>query len=101
MSRSVVTPITANSPSSPTQDDARRAADTLLSFIQNSAGFVDQNEYMAVVRLTEKLRIHQTQLAKASVVHGMGGLSRIPEGDSEMTNAPLNSNLKVEPTVGA
>lgn len=89
--RSVTTPVTSSavgsSPGSPTQEDARRAADTLLSFITSSAGFVDQNEYMAVVRLTEKLRLHQTQLAKAAA-HGMGGLSRIPEGDSEMPNAP-------------
>ena len=102
MSRSAATPITASSPTSPSQDDARRAADTLLSFIQNSSGFVDQTEYLAVVRLTEKLRIHQTQLLKASAVQGMGGLSRIPEGDSEMTNVPpLNGGMKIEPTVGA
>lgn len=97
--RSSVTPVTAtavgSSPSSPTQEDARRAADTLLSFIQSAGGFVDHNEYLAVVRLTEKLRIHQNQLAK-SMSHGMGGLSRIPEGDSEMTNAPPVSMVKVE-----
>jgi len=86
-----------SSPSSPTQEDARRAADTLLSFIQSANGFVDQNEYMAVVRLTEKLRIHQNQLAKA-MSHGMGGLSRIPEGDSEMPNAPSVS-IKTETTM--
>lgn len=81
----VTTSAVGSSPSSPTQEDARRAADTLLSFIQSSGGFVDRDEYMTVVRLTEKLRIHQNQMAKAM---GMGGLSRIPEGDSEMTNAP-------------
>ena len=89
--RSATTPATTSavgsSPSSPTQEDARRAADTLLSFIQNSGAFVDHNEYLTVVRLTEKLRIHQAQMAKATT-HGMGGLSRIPEGDSEMPNAP-------------
>lgn len=86
-----------SSPSSPTQEDARRAADTLLSFIQSANGFVDHNEYLTVVRLTEKLRIHQNQLVKA-MSHGMGGLSRIPEGDSEMTNAPPVS-MKVETTM--
>lgn len=82
-----------SSPTSPTQEDARRAADTLLSFIANGAphGFIDQNEYMAVVRLTEKLRLHQHQASK-----GVGGLSRIPEGDSEMGNAPSGSMVKVE-----
>jgi hypothetical protein len=69
----------------------------LLSFITNASGFVDQNEYFAVVRLTEKLRIHQSQLAKAAA-HGMGGLSQIPEGDSEMPNAPPVM-VKVEPTM--
>jgi hypothetical protein len=99
--RSTTTPVTSSavgsSPGSPTQEDASRAADTLLSFITNASGFVDQNEYFAVVRLTEKLRIHQSQLAKAAA-HGMGGLSQIPEGDSEMPNAPPVM-VKVEPTM--
>jgi hypothetical protein len=103
------TPVTAtsnsvvgsvSSPSSPTQEDARRAADTLLSFIQSASGFVDQHEYMAVVRLTEKLRIHQTQQLVKVAQQGMGGLSRIPEGDSEMPNAPPMV-LKVEATTSA
>ena len=101
ITRSATTPVTCSavgsSPGSPTQEDARRAADTLLSFITSASGFVDQNEYMAVVRLTEKLRLHQNQLAKAAA-HGMGGLSRIPEGDSEMPNAPTGM-MKVEPSM--
>ena len=116
------TPISATSPSSPTQEDARRAADTLLSFIQNAAasgaggaGFVDQSEYMAVVRLTEKLRLHHqsssSQMAAGGKAAGeetptttttttttMGGLSRIPEGDSEMPNASPGMMPKMEPT---
>jgi hypothetical protein len=86
-----------SSPGSPTQEDARRAADTLLSFISNASGFVDHQEFLTVMRLTEKLRIHQSQLAKAAA-HGMGGLSRIPEGDSEMPNASP-SMMKVESTM--
>ncbi|KAL2168658.1 hypothetical protein VTG60DRAFT_7002 [Thermothelomyces hinnuleus] len=101
--RSSATPVTSSaigsSPGSPTQEDARRAADTLLSFITNASGLVDQNEYMAVVRLTEKLRLHQSQVTKA-VAHGMGGLSRIPEGDSEMPNAPPVM-MKMESTMSA
>jgi len=91
---------TGSSPGSPTQEDARRAADTLLSFIQNpsGSGFVDHSEYLAVMRLTEKLRIHQNQIAKATT-HGMGGLSRIPEGDSEMPNAP--PEVKAESAMSA
>lgn len=101
--RSTTTPATTSvvgsSPGSPTQEDARRAADTLLSFITNASGFVDHNEYLTVVRLTEKLRIHQSQLAKAAA-QGMGGLSRIPEGDNEMPNAPP-AVAKVEQTMSA
>lgn len=95
----------ASSPVSPSQEDARRAADTLLSFIANSGpnGFVDQNDYNAVIRLTEKLRLHQqAQQAQQRAQGGMGmgppamsglgmgigigGLDRIPEGDAEMGN---------------
>ncbi|KAL2129118.1 hypothetical protein VTI74DRAFT_8195 [Chaetomium olivicolor] len=101
--RSTTTPITnsavGSSPGSPTQEDARRAADTLLSYLTSASGLADQNEFLTVVRLTEKLRIHQSQLAKAAA-HGMGGLSRIPEGDSEMPNAPLVL-MKVEPAMSA
>uniref|UniRef100_A0A346DKR3 HTH CENPB-type domain-containing protein n=1 Tax=Humicola insolens TaxID=85995 RepID=A0A346DKR3_HUMIN len=85
--RSTTTPLTSTSPNSPTQEDARRAADTLLSFISQAAGFVDQNEYMTLMRLTEKLRIHQSQIPK-TLPTGLGGLTQIPEGDSEMPNAP-------------
>lgn len=93
----------ASSPVSPTQEDARRAADTLLSFIANSGpnAFVDQSDYNAVIRLTEKLRLHQQaqqaaargqqgmggmQLGGIPMGLGMGGLDRIPEGDAEMGN---------------
>ncbi|KUI65057.1 Major centromere autoantigen B [Cytospora mali] len=94
----------ASSPVSPTQEDARRAADTLLSFIAHSGpnSLVDQSDYNAVIRLTDKLRLHQQaqQQAAARVQSGlgmgamggmamglgMGGLDRIPEGDAEMGN---------------
>lgn len=70
------------SPVSPSQEDARRAATTLLSYIQNmsSNGQFDQNEYLAIVQLTKKLQIQQHQSSRPSI----GGLSRIPEGDVEM-----------------
>ena len=69
-------------PVSPSQEEARQAANTLLNYIQNmsSAGHFDQTEYMAVVQLTKKLQIHQHHTARPS----MGGLSRIPEGDAEV-----------------
>jgi hypothetical protein len=91
--RSTNTPIlpnaVASSPGSPTQEDARRAADTLLNFMQHMpSGFVNNDEFATIMRLTEKLRLHQQQhqAFKAPVPTGMGGLSRIPEGDAEMTN---------------
>ncbi|KAJ4304409.1 hypothetical protein N0V88_002022 [Collariella sp. IMI 366227] len=96
--RSSTTPITnstvGSTPGSPTQEDAHRAANTLLSYFTNGGGLVDQNDYIVLMRLTDKLRIHQSQLAKTAA-HGMGGLSRIPEGDSEMPNAPP-SLMKME-----
>lgn len=72
---------TGNStPSSPTCDDARRAVDTLLSYFNAAPkGLIDQNEYMTVLKLTEKLRLQQSgqQLP--------GGLHRIPEQEVEAT----------------
>lgn len=114
----------ASSPVSPSQEDARRAADTLLSFIANSGpnSLVDQNDYNAVIRLTEKLRLHQQ--AQAAAARGqqvigmgppamsglgmgisMGGLDRIPEGDAEMGNtgqhAEVQEMIKTENTMAA
>lgn len=89
--RSSATPATSNtvnsasidsSPVSPSQEDARRAANTLLNYIQSmsSNGQFDQSEYMTIVHLTKKLQVHQSQTPRPSI----GGLSRIPEGDNEM-----------------
>ncbi|KAI0155859.1 hypothetical protein BJ166DRAFT_594069 [Pestalotiopsis sp. NC0098] len=90
--RSTHTPIlpstAMSSPSSPTQEDARRAADTLLNFMQGH-GLTNSDEFVSIVRLTEKLRIHQQQYQtlKPLLPSGMmGGLTRIPEGDAEMSN---------------
>lgn len=89
--RSTHTPIlpsaTVSSPSSPTQEDARRAAGTLLHYMQGH-GWMDSQEVATVLGLTEKLRIHQQQhqTFKSIQPAGMGGLSRIPEGDTEMSN---------------
>jgi len=84
---------TGSSPTSPSQDDARRAADTLLSFIQSAGagGIVNAEDYGVILRLTDRLRIH------TSAVKGMGGLSRIPEGEVDMTNAPMGLT-KIETT---
>ncbi|KAI1467224.1 uncharacterized protein F4812DRAFT_53679 [Daldinia caldariorum] len=85
-----------SSPSSPTQEDARRAADTLLSFMQQikSTGLIDQNDFLIVLGLTEKLRLQPQQHGGPqanSATQGLGGLSRIPEGDTEM--ATITSSM--------
>ncbi|KAI1815271.1 hypothetical protein GGS20DRAFT_351992 [Poronia punctata] len=74
-----------STPTSPTQDDARRAADTLLSFMQHQlSGWCEPNEYMVVLRLGEKLGVGGPKASSAT--QGLGVLSRIPEGDAEMSN---------------
>ncbi|KAF7549583.1 hypothetical protein G7046_g8307 [Stylonectria norvegica] len=75
-----------SSPVSPSQEDARRAATTLLNYIQSTGNF-EQNEYLTVVQLTKKLQIHQHQTARPSI----GGLSRIPEGDVEGVQPKMES----------
>jgi hypothetical protein len=72
--------------------------DTLLNYLSN-AGFVDNNEYMVVARLNEKLKLQPQPPQQppppptmgpksSSATQGLGGLSRIPEGDTEMTSVP-------------
>jgi hypothetical protein len=122
VSRASTTPLTTSfapssattagsSPTSPTHEDARRAADTLLNFIQSigsSGQLFDQQEYMTVVRLTEKLRLqthsrHGSLSGPSSAVsavpsnepHSIGGLARIPEGDNEMPTTSIKSEAEV------
>ncbi|KAF4976325.1 hypothetical protein FZEAL_6993 [Fusarium zealandicum] len=78
-----------SSPVSPSQEDARRAAQTLLTYIQ-SAGNFDASDYMNIVQLTNKLKIHQHQAGRPSI----GGLSRIPEGDVE-TSALVSAKMEM------
>jgi hypothetical protein len=76
---SLQSPPGSSAPSSPTRDDARRALDTLLNYFnQAPTGLVDQNEYMTVVKLTEKLRLQSNTPLP-------GGLHRIAEQDCEST----------------
>ncbi|KAK9423048.1 putative HTH CENPB-type domain-containing protein [Seiridium unicorne] len=101
--RSTHTPILTSagvsSPSSPTQEDARRAADTLLNFMQGH-GLMNSDEFTTIMRLTEKLRLHQQQhqhqTFKPLIPSGMGGLTRIPEGDTEMSNIATHLIVKDE-----
>ncbi|KAJ4860394.1 tc5 transposase DNA-binding domain-containing protein [Trichoderma breve] len=68
-----------SSPTSPTPEDARRAAETLLNYLHSMTpnGPFDKSDYATIVQLTKKLQLHQHQTTRPSI----GGLSRIPEGD--------------------
>ncbi|KAI9806364.1 MAG: hypothetical protein M1825_006479 [Sarcosagium campestre] len=58
---------------SPTQDDARRALELVMTFFQRQpSGLVDPQEYMTIGKLMEKLRQHSHQSLP-------GGLHQIPE----------------------
>lgn len=82
-------PPSSSVPGSPTQDDARRALDTLLSFFsQAPTGLVDENEIMTVLKLTEKLRIQQNNNTTLP-----GGLHRIAEQECEL---PSSAPTKME-----
>ncbi|KFY32780.1 hypothetical protein V494_07848, partial [Pseudogymnoascus sp. VKM F-4513 (FW-928)] len=58
---------------SPTQDDARLALETLISYMESAApqGLVNEAEYQTVVKLTERMRQHR-----------IGSLSGIAGGDN-------------------
>jgi len=74
-------PPSSSIPGSPTQDDARRALDTLITFFsQAPQGLVDENEIMTVLKLTEKLRLQQSTPTLP------GGLHRIAEQDCEVSS---------------
>ncbi|KAI1327861.1 hypothetical protein F5Y16DRAFT_181679 [Xylariaceae sp. FL0255] len=89
-----------STPTSPTQEDARRAVDTLLNYTNNNSYF-DQHDYLLFLNIMEKwgIGVPQHNVAKAnSAMQGLGGLSRIPEGDSEMANS-ASPNYKNEPPI--
>jgi hypothetical protein len=78
----------SSAPSSPTQDDARRALDTLLTFFnQAPSGLVDRDEYMTVLKLTEKLRLQQNNGPLP------GGLHRIAEQDCESSAPKMEQSM--------
>lgn len=78
----------SSAPNSPTQDDARRALDTLLNFFQQAPnGLVDQNEYMTVLKLTEKLRLQSSNGPLP------GGLHRIAEQDGEQSAPKMEQSM--------
>ncbi|KAK8124638.1 uncharacterized protein PG998_000397 [Apiospora kogelbergensis] len=93
-----------SSPTSPSQDDARRAAGTLLNWMQNTqAGYVNNDDLFLVLRITEKLGLQQQMPGSKGTPSStpLGGLSRIPEGDNEATPVPirLTDDIKHEATM--
>ncbi|TAQ87760.1 hypothetical protein B7494_g3923 [Chlorociboria aeruginascens] len=84
-------PLGSSAPGSPTQDDARRALDTLLNFFQQApTGLVDQNDYMTVLKLTEKLRLQQNNGPLP------GGLHRIAEQEGELPAPKMEQPASVD-----
>jgi len=82
-------PPSSSNPSSPTQDDARRALDTLLSFFHSAPGLVDQNDYVTVLKLTEKLKLQPN----GSSDRLPGGLHRIPEQENEVSVTKMEHSM--------
>lgn len=68
---------TSTASTSPTQDDARLALETLLNYMEVAApqGLVDEAEYQTVVKLTERMR-----------QHSLGSIRGITEGDTGSGN---------------
>lgn len=85
-------------PSSPTQEDAFRAAETLLSFLKSQdhgpGSPVDQIDLENLQRLTEKLRFpNQHNMLSTRSTLASSALTRIPENEVDMTGTksePLN-----------
>jgi hypothetical protein len=78
----------SSAPSSPTQDDARRALDTLLNFFNQAPnGLVNENEYLTVLKLTERLRLQQNSGPLP------GGLHRIAEQDCELSAPKMEQSM--------
>jgi hypothetical protein len=62
-------------------------------------GLMTNDEFVTIMRLTEKLKLHQQQhqVFKTILPAGMGGLPRIPEVNSEMSNIATHMIGKDEP----
>ena len=89
---SLHSPPASSAPGSPTQDDARRALDTLLNFFQQSQpGIVDQNDYLTILKLTDKLHLQQSGGSANKPLPG--GLHRIAETDCELAAPKMEQTM--------
>ncbi|KAG9246389.1 hypothetical protein BJ878DRAFT_540329 [Calycina marina] len=81
----------SSAPVSPTQDDARQALDTLLNFFQQAPnGLVDQSDYLAILKLTDKLHIQTNQKSLP------GGLHRIAETENEPPAPKMEQTMSAD-----
>jgi hypothetical protein len=87
---SAMTSPPAGSPSSPTQDDAKRALETLLGYMSITAtsGLISREDFMAVSRLNEKLTRNDSMT-------GSGTLARIPEQEGDGSSSRLDHRMSV------
>lgn len=81
---------TVSSPTSPSQEDARRALEIVMNFFQQQpTGFVEPQEYMTIGKLMEKLKLHSRRPSQEGL-HGLGlvrpSLSRA--GTGELASIP-------------
>ncbi|KAI9740649.1 MAG: hypothetical protein M1818_004613 [Claussenomyces sp. TS43310] len=88
---------TGSSPTSPSQDDARRALDTLLNFFSSAPQGFDEDAYMTVIKLTERLHL-QANSGSASIGStqqhsGISGLGIITEQDSDINRPKLEHSI--------
>ena len=66
----------------PSQDEARRALETLMTFFQHQpSGVVDPQEYITMGKLMEKLKLQGTGLP--------GGMHSMDVGDREGKMGPV------------
>ena len=70
---------------SPTSEDARRALEVVMAFIQHQpSGVVDPQEFMTMCKLMEKLQVHGSAASGrgGAGLDGLGGLlPQIPEAN--------------------
>jgi len=76
-STSPVTPQSSDiaTPTTPSQDDARRALELVMNYFQSQpSGFVEPQDYMTIGKLMEKLKLQRAGEMP-------GGMYRIPSAD--------------------
>lgn len=79
-----------STPTSPTQDEARRGLETFLNYMKSPnarLGGIDESDYMTVMKLSETL--------KNQNLNGSVQLHRIQEQESEGTAMKLENRMSV------